>query len=119
MIFIAAEPTNPTAPNGETMVNLSFRVRDNISGYVLGNFSFRDPQGVDHQYYHYPERRFDLLPAGADLDWIDHTRVILLPAGSAPGTWGVSEITLEDRAGNFRHYDFTETITITFETESD
>jgi len=38
-------------------------------------------------------------------------------AGYAPGTWGVIEMTLRDRANNFKTYDFTETIT--FETVSD
>ena len=31
-IYVKATPTNPEAPNGETYVEISFRMKDNISG---------------------------------------------------------------------------------------
>ncbi|MDG2060824.1 MAG: cadherin repeat domain-containing protein, partial [SAR86 cluster bacterium] len=111
IISISAESTNPSSPNGETEVKFTFRIKDDISGYKLGYFTFRDPQGLTKGYYHYPPRRSDLYPNNIDLDWYEYTATVMLPAGSAPGTWGVTEFTLRDRALNFKTYDFTETIT--------
>ena len=34
----------------------------------------------------------------------------MLPVGSAPGRWGITELTLIDRAQNFKTYDFTEIV---------
>jgi hypothetical protein len=114
-ININATPTNPDNPNGETIVKFTFRVKDNISGYKLGYYTFRDPQGLTSGYYHYPERRSEIFPIAEDLDWYEYTSTVVLPAGSAPGTWGVVELTLRDRALNFKTYNFTEIIS--FQTE--
>jgi len=35
---------------------------------------------------------------------------VLLPVGSAPGTWGLSSISVKDKAGNQRQYDFVEIV---------
>ncbi len=107
-IRISAEPTNPSAPNGETLVTLTFRIRDNISGFVLGSLYLRDPQGIDHQFYIDDPNRGDLFPPGDPSQWTTHTWTVILPPGSAPGTWGLAEMTVWDRAKNFRMYDFTE-----------
>jgi hypothetical protein len=114
-ISINATPTNPDNPNGETIVKFTFRVKDDISGYKLGYYTFRDPQGLTSAYYHYPERRSEIFPTAEDLDWYEYTSTVILPAGSAPGTWGVVELTLRDRALNFKTYNFTEIIS--FQTE--
>jgi hypothetical protein len=114
-ISINATPTNPDNPNGETIVKFTFRVKDDISGYKLGYYTFRDPQGLTSGYYHYPERRSEIFPTDEDLDWYEYTSTVILPAGSAPGTWGVVELTLRDRALNFKTYNFTEIIS--FQTE--
>jgi hypothetical protein len=114
-ISISAEPTNPDSPNGETIVKFTFRVKDDISGYKLGYYTFRDPQGLTSFYYHYPERRSEIFPSAEDLDWYEYTSTVILPAGSAPGTWGVVELTLRDRALNFKTYNFTEIITFQYE----
>ena len=116
-ISVRAIPTNPEAPNGETVVTLTIHVKDDISGFSLGGFYLRDPQGIDHHYYIYPDRRSHLFPLGDPSEWKQHVFTVILPAGSAPGTWGVSEMTLRDRARNVRTYDFTEVIH--FEVESD
>ena len=47
-ITIQAAPTRPEDPNGETRVDIAFRVRDNISGYESTDLFLRDPQGVSH-----------------------------------------------------------------------
>ena len=114
-LSITATPTNPDSPNGETIVEFTFKVKDDISGYKLGYYTFRDPQGLTSAYYHYPERRSEIFPSAEDLDWFEYTSTVTLPAGSAPGTWGVVELTLRDRALNFKTYNFTEIIS--FQTE--
>ena len=65
-----------------------------------------DRQGV----YVYPEW-YDawFFPTGP-YQWTTHTWAVILPPGSAPGAWGLAELTVWDRAGNFRLYDFTEII---------
>ena len=114
-LSISATPTNPDNPNGETIVKFTFRVKDDISGYKLGYYKFRDPQGLTSGYYHYPERRSEIFPSAEDLDWYEYTSTVVLPAGSAPGTWGVVELTLRDRALNFKTYNFTEIISFVTE----
>ncbi|MYC83424.1 MAG: hypothetical protein F4X19_15245 [Acidobacteria bacterium] len=116
-IEISAEPTNPDAPNGETVVTVIFRVRDNISGFVGASLYLRDPQGIDHHYGVDDPNSYDLFPAGDPSEWTTYTKTIILPPGSAPGTWGLASMTVSDRAQNFRRYDFTEIIH--FDVESD
>ena len=109
-IEISAEPTNPAAPNGETLVTLTFRIRDNIAGFTLGYLNLRDPQGIKHGFWVYTNNRSDLFPTGDPSQWTTHTWTVVLPEGSAPGTWGLANMTVYDRAENFRQYDFTEII---------
>jgi len=109
-IQISAIPTNPEAPNGETVVTMTFKVRDNISGYNIAALNLRDPQGINHHYWAYNADTWTLFPTDDPTEWHTYTRNIVLPVGSAPGTWGLSEITIYDRAGNFKGYDFTETV---------
>ena len=116
-IEINAEPTNPDAPNGETLVNLTFRIRDNIAGFTHGYLNLRDPQGIEHGFWVYTPNRSNLFPSEDPSQWKTHTWNVVLPEGSAPGTWGLSDFTVRDRAQNFRRYDFTEIIH--FDVESD
>ena len=107
---VDAEPTNPEQPNGETIVRLSFRIRDNISGYTHASIHFLDPQGITHHVWAYDDERGYVFPLSDPTRWKEHTIVHVLPPGSAPGTWGVSNMRLIDRAQNFVHHDFTEVI---------
>ncbi len=109
-IKIDGDPTRPEDPNGETLVTLKFRVRDNISGFSLANLNLRDPQGIEHFYWVYPPGRDTLFPADSPSEWSTHEWSVLLPAGSAPGTWGLADMTVQDRAGNFKGHDFTEIV---------
>lgn len=109
-IQISAEPTNPDTPNGETLVTLEFRSRDNISGLKVAGLRLRDPQGITHHFWVNTAASSSLFPVGDPSLWADYTWSVILPAGSAPGTWGLAETTLRDRAGNFKAYDFTEII---------
>ncbi len=109
-IAVSAEPSNPEAPNGETYVTVTFHVRDNISGFTDALLSFRDPQGGRYAARVYDEHRDSIYPPEDPTRWKEHTFVHVLPAGSAPGVWGISDMTLGDRAANFVFEDFTETI---------
>jgi VCBS repeat-containing protein len=109
-IQIVAVPTNQEAPNGETIVTVTFKVRDNISGYRVASLYLRDPQGINHGFWAYNDDTYTLFPTDDVTEWHTYTRNVVLPIGSAPGTWGMSEMTIYDRAGNFKRYDFTEIV---------
>ena len=116
-ISVDAVPTNPEAPNGETEVTVGFQHRDNISGLYRAKLVLRDPQGGTHDYWMEPDDKFEVYPAGDPTVWQLLERVIILPPGSVPGTWGIAEINIEDRARNFENYNFVEIIH--FEVESE
>lgn len=109
-ITIEAEPTNPEEPNGETIVDITFYVKDNISGYTLGRMRLRDPNGVTHHFYHYPEGRSKLYFTGDPTVYKEYNKTIVLPVGSIPGIWGLAEMVLYDKAGNTLKVDFTEIV---------
>ena len=110
-ITLSAVPVNPEAPNGETLVSLSIRVRDNSSG--TGHISFRleDPTGKTHHFYFYHDNFSTLFfKGGSPTEWTDLNITVTLPKGSAPGIWGLREMYLEDKGGNFRTHNFVEVI---------
>ena len=109
-IIIKAEPTIPEAPNGETLVDITFFVKDNISGYDIGGMYLRDPHGTRHHFWHYPPGRGDIYFTGDPTLYKQYHQQIVLPVGSIPGTWGLAEMTLNDKAKNFSKYDFTEIV---------
>ncbi len=117
-ISIQAQPTRPDDPNGETLVTLNYRVRDNISGVVNAHIRLRDPQGTEHFFHMCPKVGYchesplgtSMFPYGDPAQWFDETWTVLLPVGSAPGIWGVAEIAIWDRADNFKRYNFTEIV---------
>ena len=121
-ITITAEPTNPSNPDGETRVDIGIIARDlsdfvgKESGVYKVSLSLRDPQGNMHRYQtgnstmNHPD-----LPNGAwtntpsnNSDWGIYRFNLLLPRGSPPGTWGLSDITVMDLSGNKRFYSFVE-----------
>lgn len=109
-IEVAAEPTNPHAPDGETEVTVRFPWRDNISGLAISSLYLRDPQGGTHPYYIYPSDRDLLYPEKDPTEWQWMEEVVILPVGSVPGVWGLAEITAQDRAGNFESFNFVEIV---------
>ena len=109
-IKVAATPTNPDNPNGETIVNIEFYVRDNISGYEIGGVNIRDPLGNIHHRWHYPEQRGQMYLNYDPTKFRKFTKHILLPVGSHPGIWGITNIHVSDKAGNEIDYDFTEIV---------
>ena len=109
-IEIDAQPTKPEAPNGETVVTVRFRVRDDVSGFTHAALNFRDPQGIEHFKWVHADDGYELFASDDPTTWKWHTFTHVLPPGSAPGIWGLADMTVYDRAGYFREYDFTEII---------
>ena len=109
-ITIQAEPTRPLDPNGETRVDITFRVRDNISGYHRSSLMLRDPQGVEHYFPHQHRDFYRIYHRGDPTVWEAQQKTITLPAGSIPGTWGLAQMTVEDKAQNILRPDFTEIV---------
>ncbi|MYC71517.1 MAG: T9SS type A sorting domain-containing protein [Gemmatimonadetes bacterium] len=118
-ITIEAEPTNPAAPNGETRVDITFRVKDNISGYRSTNMLLRDPQGVEHFFTHHRyEYYYSVYFPGDPTVYKTYQETIILPVGSVPGIWGLAEMTVWDKAQNKLLADFTEIVRFEVETAS-
>ena len=107
-ITIQVTPTRPEDPNGETVVDITFQVRDNISGYTRSSLMLRDPQGVEHYFSHLHRDYYGVYFQGDPTVWSTESRTITLPAGSIPGIWGLAQITAEDKAQNILRADFTE-----------
>ncbi len=107
-IQISAQPTHPEAPDGETLVTIRYQARDDKSG--LGQVVYRllDPQGLSHRDYHYHDNFYTTFFQGDPTAWKDYTIHLVLPTGSAPGTWGLQELVVSDKAGNQQLYDFVE-----------
>ena len=106
--MLTATPTHPENPNGETVVHIEYYVKDNASG--LGSVSYRllDPLGNTHFEYHYHENYYTMYFEGDPTVWKKYEINVILPEGSVPGKWGLLEIHLEDKAGNFITYNFLE-----------
>ena len=109
-ITINAEPTHPEAPNGETRIDISFRVKDNISGYAKTDMLLHNPQGVTHFFRHYDADFGDVYFSRDATVYELYHKTIVLPVGSPPGTWGLAEMTVWDKADNKLYADFTEII---------
>ena len=109
-ITVRAEPIRPDDPNGETRVDISFRVRDNISGFHRSLLHLRDPNGVEHPFVHVHRDGFKIYHQGDPTVWETNKKTITLPAGSIPGIWGLAQMTVEDKAQNILRLDFTEIV---------
>ena len=119
-ITISAEPTNPTAPNGETRVNITILARDlsDFEGHEAGvsniSLSLRDPLGGEHGYnsgngtMNHPDWQTGNQSPENNNNWKIYNFNLLLPQGSPPGEWGMSYAYAEDRAGNWEEYSFVE-----------
>ena len=94
---------------------ISFRVRDNISGYSSTGLRLRDPQGIMHAFGHYgPNHNLGENPnlyfIGDPTAYQSYHKTIVLPVGSVPGTWELAEMNISDMAHNIRRVDFTEIV---------
>ncbi|WP_163834887.1 Ig-like domain-containing protein [Spartinivicinus ruber] len=111
-ISVSATPVNPSNPNGETIVTINYQVSDNISGFDYARIKLRDPQGVTHEFFHQPNNDGRLFFEGNPNTAKVYTKKIHLPAGSAPGIWGVTEISVYDMASNYQNHNFAETVLV-------
>jgi hypothetical protein len=110
-ISVKAVPTNSVTPDGETLVTIEYYARDDISGYGSGgNLKLRDPQGIEHRYPTYHRNWYTDYFDGDPRAWEKYVFQVILPRGSVPGIWGLSQMTLIDKAGQAKGYDFTETV---------
>ncbi len=111
-ITIKAEPTNPDAPNGETRIDITFRIKDDISGYSNSDIFLRDPQGVMHNSWHWisDEDYSRIYFRGDPTVYQTYHKTIILPVGSVPGTWGLAAMNVSDKAQNSLRLDFTEIV---------
>jgi hypothetical protein len=109
-ISVVATPTVPDAPNGETQVVIKYLARDNKSGLGPVAFRLRDPQGIEHHFYHYHENFYGTFFKGDPVAWQQYTATVLLPVGSVPGTWGLASMDLGDKALNSKSYSFVEIV---------
>ena len=119
-ISVIAEPTNPQAPNGETRVDINFNARDlsDFPGYEAGiyivNLTLRDPQGKKFGYQtgnatmNHPDLDLENTDPELDSEWRNYRFNLVLPVGSAPGVWGISDIVIMDKVGNTKSYNFEE-----------
>jgi hypothetical protein len=116
-IKIQATPTNPIAPNGETLFEMWLWIKDEsdfagkASGFANGYYLLRDPQGLEHNI---PMQSslgnlyYNILPDSSIYGYKRYYFKTLLPAGSPPGLWGVSAIGVNDHAQNKKYYSFVE-----------
>jgi hypothetical protein len=109
-ITVFAEPTHPEAPDGETLVTINYYARDNKSGLGEVSYRLRDPQGINHHQYHYHRNFSTTYFDGNPTVWERYVITCVLPRGSAPGIWGLSELAVGDKANNVRTYNFVETL---------
>ena len=109
-ITVKAVPTNPSAPDGETLVTITYYVRDNAAGYGVGNLVLRDPQGGEYFRWIYHRNFYTDFFDGDPKAWEKYTFETILPRGSVPGIWGLLQMTLSDKAGNSKSYSFLETV---------
>lgn len=107
---VYAQPTNKDAPDGETLVTITYYARDNKAGLGKVLYRLRDPQGIMHYEYHYHRNYSSIYFDGNPAVWEKYTIKCILPKGSAPGIWGLAEMEMEDKALNSKTYNFVETL---------
>ena len=125
-IQIRATPTNPTAPNGETLFEMWVWVKDTSdypgheSGFATLYYTLRDPQGLEHHMSADGTAvpGFWIFPDSTTYGWHRYKITSLLPIGSPPGLWGVSQIIVQDRARNKKYYSFVEFVRFDVEASS-
>lgn len=109
-IGIEAEPTQPAAPNGETRVDITFQIKDNISGHRITYMSLRNPQGVMLSFDYYDPDFYKIYFSRDPAVYETYHKTIILPVGSPPGIWGLAGMTIQDKAQNILRVDFTEIV---------
>ena len=108
-ISVQSTAQNPDAPDGQTLVKIHFRAKDDKSGLGLVYYKLRDPLGQVYQDYFIHKNTHTTFFEGEDPNvYQNYTIKKILPKGSPPGTWGVLEIILHDKANNIKTYNFAQ-----------
>lgn len=121
---VTATPSNADAPNGETLVEFTLAVQDTsafdefASGVQRITYTMRNPIGEEFHFGGWEELGganfyYSVYPPEGANEWSTLTLSAFLPAGSAPGTWGISAISIQDRAKNIKRYSFVEYVQFT------
>ena len=116
---VQATPSNPDAPNGETLVEFTLAVQDTseFDGFTSGvqhiTYTLRNPIGEEFHHDAWEELGganfyYQVYPPDGANEWQTLTLSTFLPAGSVPGMWGISAIAIRDRAKNIKRYSFIE-----------
>ena len=109
-ITISAKTVNPDSPNGETEIKIAYHAYDDKSGLGQVSYTLQDPQGIQHNFYHYHKNSNTLFFDGVPEESKRYDANLILPEGSAPGQWALTSITLSDKANNKKTFEFTEVI---------
>ena len=96
--------------SGSASAQYTYQVKDDISGYRSTDLYLRDPQGVRHHFRHYDQDLYKIYFSRNPTIYQDCQQTIILPVGSIPGTWGLAEMKVYDKASNILRADFTEII---------
>ena len=70
----------------------------------------RDPNGVRHFFRHYDPDFYKVYFTRDPTAYQSCHQTIILPVGSIPGTWGLAQMTVYDKAQNILRVNFTENI---------
>ena len=70
----------------------------------------RDPNGVMHFFRHYDSDFYKVYFTRDPAVYETHYKTVILPVGSIPGTWGLAEMNVFDKAENILRANFTEII---------
>ena len=109
-INISAKAVNSDSPNGETEIKIVYYAYDDKSGLGRVSYTLQDPQGIQHNFYHYHKNFQSLFFDGVPEESKRYDVNLILPEGSAPGQWALTSMTLSDKANNKKTFEFTEVI---------
>jgi hypothetical protein len=108
-IRVTAQTLAPERPNGATRVVVNVKAKDDLAGLQHLTFCLRSPLDRVQCSYFNLDLKTEMLPDGTT-EIKDYQAALVLPAGSAPGDWGVDRIIATDRVGNTAQHELTEIV---------
>ena len=72
--------------------------------------SLRNPQGIMRNFDYYDPDFYKIYFTRDPTVYETYHKTIILPVGSPPGIWGLSGMTIQDKAQNVLRVDFTEVV---------
>lgn len=98
-LSVSAQTLAPDKPNGATKVVVKMKAKDDLSGLRLASYCLRSPLDRLHCGAFDLQLQTDVLPDGTT-EFKEYRGEMYLPAGSAPGEWGVDQVYAVDKVGN-------------------